>query len=74
LRPRDVVTFLIPNGVGRHGQEFKVKRGRVVIALPTHVVVNSGGRHGTPYVVDENNHITPAPKRGWFSRFITPKN
>ena len=57
LRPGRRVTFLIPNGIGRNGQEWKEKTGRVVMAFPTHVVVNGGGRYGTPYVVNENNFL-----------------
>lgn len=57
LRPRQLVTFLIPNGIGRHGVEYKEKTGRVVMTFPDRVVVNGGGRHGTPYVVTENNFV-----------------
>lgn len=57
LRPGKTVRFLIPNGFGRHGQECKEKRGRVVMAFEHHVVVNGGGRHGTPFVVNEKNFV-----------------
>ena len=56
-RPGDRITFLIPNGIGRNGVEWKKKSGRVVMTFPHHVVVNGGGRHGTPYVVSESNFI-----------------
>jgi len=57
IKPHTTVTFLIPNGFGRNGQEYKQKTGKVVFAYPTHLVVNGGGRYGTPYVVDENNFV-----------------
>lgn len=41
-------------------------KGRVVMSLPTHLVLNIGGRHGTPKVVDDNNyisHTTPKPRK-----------
>ena len=57
LRPGKSITFLVSNGIGRHGIEYKEKRGRVVMALASHVVVNGGGRHGTPHVVNEKNFV-----------------
>ncbi len=57
LRPRQSVTFLIPNGIGRHGVEYKEKTGRVVITFSDRVVVNGGGRHGVPYVVGAGNFL-----------------
>lgn len=57
LKPGKRITFRIPNGFGRGGQEWKEKSGRVVMAFPSHVVVNGGGRYGTPYVVDEKNFV-----------------
>lgn len=32
-------------------------KGRVVMSLPTHLVLNIGGQHGTPKVVDDSNYI-----------------
>ena len=49
LNPGDRVRFVLPHG--------GTKSGRVVMAFATHVVVNGGGRYGTPYVVDHNNVI-----------------
>lgn len=57
LTPRQLVTFHVPNGIGRHGVERKEKTGRVVMAFPHHVVVNGGGRYGTPHVVNESNFV-----------------
>ena len=57
IRPQDRITFLIPNGIGRNGQEYTTKTGRVVMVFPTHVVVNGGGRYGTPYVVTQENFV-----------------
>lgn len=57
-RHGDSVTFLIPNGLGRDGQEWKKKTGKVAMKFKTHLlVVNGGGRFGTPYVVDGNNFV-----------------
>lgn len=58
IMPRDRVRFTTPHGNG--------KNGTVVISTPTHVVVNVGGRYGTPHVVNENNyqgHITTRNKK-----------
>ncbi len=57
LKPGDRIRFLVPNGMGRHGQEWKPKTGRVVMAFASHVVINGGGRHGTSYVADERNFL-----------------
>lgn len=57
LLPRQLVTFHVPNGIGRHGVEWKEKTGRVVMTFPDRVVVNGGGRYGTPHVVNENNFV-----------------
>lgn len=51
------IVFLIPAGRSRHGQEYAEKSGRVTLAFDTHCVVNGGGRHGTPFVVDDNNFV-----------------
>lgn len=57
IRPRDRVRFLIPAGIGRNGPEFKEKSGSAVLCYSDRVIVNGGGRHGTPYVVDERNYV-----------------
>lgn len=57
LRPGKFVRFLIPNGIGRGGVEYKEKRGKVVLAYASHVVVNAGGKYGTPQVVNEKNFV-----------------
>lgn len=58
IAPGDTVHFST-----QHGNPGK---GRVVMSLPTHVVLNIGGRHGTPKLVDENNYMShksmPTPK------------
>ena len=58
LRPGQRITFFIPNGIGRGGVEWKRKSGKIVLVFSTHVVVNGGGRFGTPYVVNEKNFIS----------------
>jgi len=57
LRPGQHIAFLIPGGIGRNGREWSRKTGRVVMAFSTHVVVNAGGRHGTPRVVSGENFL-----------------
>lgn len=50
IAPGDTVHYSTPQG--------NPGKGRVVMSLPTHVVLNAGGRHGTPKVVDEGNFIS----------------
>jgi len=57
LRAGDRVTILIPNGIGRNGQEWKEKTGRAVMRGPAGWVLNMGGRFGTPGVVTESNFV-----------------
>jgi hypothetical protein len=65
LRPGDRVTILIPNGIGRQGQEWKEKTGKVVIAPgrhQDHATLNMGGQHGTPGIADERNIVRVGQK------------
>lgn len=55
LRPGTKVTFTLPMGYA----SFTTKKGKVVLAMGTHVVVNMGGRHGTPAVVTPENVVLP---------------
>ena len=57
LRPGTKVTFYLPAG----HRSFALKRAKVVLAMGTHVVVNMGGRHGTPAVVTAQNVVLPKP-------------
>jgi hypothetical protein len=54
----DRVRFLVPNGLGRDGVDYKVASGRVVMKFPTHLVVNMGGRNGKPGVVTPENFVS----------------
>jgi hypothetical protein len=47
-RPGDWIRFQNP-------KETRERHGRVTMKFPTHVVLNCGGPHGTPAVVDERN-------------------
>jgi hypothetical protein len=49
LRPGDRATLLTA-----HGQE---QSGRVVMKFATHAVLNLGGKHGKPGVVDARNIV-----------------
>lgn len=54
----DKVTILVPNGIGRNGQEWKEKTGRAVMhASHGGWVLNMGGKYGTPGVADEGNTV-----------------
>lgn len=46
-------------GLGRNGAEYKEASGKVnaLLIFADHVVLNIGGKYGTPQVVDENNFI-----------------
>ena len=61
LRPGMFVNYIIHNGLsvrcGKVEQDYKKKRSKIVMAFEHHVVVNGGGRHVTPYVVNDNNII-----------------
>lgn len=57
IQPNDTIEFLQPNGIGRNGPEVKRARGRAVLCFPSHVVLNIGGRHGTPAVVTDDNFV-----------------
>lgn len=58
------VKFWMPNGLklvnGKAEQEWKQKVAKVqpMLVFPDHVVVNLGGKHGTPFVVDAGNFIS----------------
>jgi hypothetical protein len=57
IKHGDKVTILIPNGMGRNGQEWKEKTGRAVMRGPYGWVLNMGGAHGTPGVCTEKNFV-----------------
>lgn len=57
IRHGDKVTILIPNGIGRNGQEWKEKTGTAVMLGPAGWVLNMGGRYGTPGVATEKNFV-----------------
>lgn len=60
IRPGDTVTALFPAGIGCNGREFKERSGKVnpMLIFDEHVVINLGGRHGTPGVVDARNIVS----------------
>ena len=67
----DSVTALFPNGLtikgGRAVREFKARTGKanpLLIFPGSHVVINLGGKHGTPGVVDETNIVSVKKKGG----------
>lgn len=58
LKGGDRVTFWMQAGSGeRKRRTAPVQR---LLVFPTHVVVNLGGRFGTPYVVNDANFIAKA--------------
>lgn len=52
IRPGDRVTFSTPQHERRTG------RAQLLLVFESHVVVNLGGRYGTPQVVDSSNYIS----------------
>lgn len=54
-RPGDVVEYWQYAGRGLEGPEYKPASGKVVIKNPASLVLNIGGKWGTPAVVDERN-------------------
>lgn len=63
IRAGDRVTILIPNGIGRHGVEWKEKTGRAVMPGPAGWVLNLGGRYGTPGIATVDNIVRVKPRR-----------
>lgn len=63
IKTGDRVTILVPNGIGRDGQEWKEKSGRAVMRGPYGWVLNMGGRYGTPGIASERS-IVRVTKRG----------
>ena len=49
IGPGSTVWFETPQGQERSG--------KVVMSFATHLVLNCGGRHGTPAVVNEKNYL-----------------
>lgn len=62
LKGGDRVRFLQPAGIGLKGQEWKERTATVqpLLVFEDHVVVNLGGKYGTPAVVDDSNYIGKA--------------
>jgi hypothetical protein len=63
IQAGDRVTGSFPNGRGRNGIEYKNRVGRAALVFHTHVVLNMGGKHGTPAVVDSNNYVSHSQHR-----------
>ncbi len=59
VRPGEQVKYLAYAGMGLKGPEYKVKSGRAVMVFPDRIVLNGGGRHGTPVVVTAANYSAP---------------
>lgn len=57
IKNGDKVTILIPNGFGRHGQEWREKTGRAIMRGPAGWVLNMGGAYGTAGVATERNFV-----------------
>jgi hypothetical protein len=63
VRPGSRVRYNAYAGLGRYGPEYKPKVGRVVMSFASHLVLNIGGAHGTPAVVDEKNFLAVVERR-----------
>lgn len=58
IQPQDRVTILQYAGMGRNGKEYREATGRVVMrSAHGGWVLNMGGAHGTPGLVDETNFV-----------------
>jgi len=59
ITPRKRVTVLVPNGIGRNGQEWKEKSGVAVMHNREQNcwVLNMGGAHGTPGIAGVGNIV-----------------
>lgn len=63
IKVGDRVTVLIPNGTGRNGVEYKEATGKAVICnfmrdiFNATVVLNMGGKYGTPGVATPQNIV-----------------
>src|SRR5271157_3434690 len=59
IHPGDRVTIMRPTGMGRGGQEWAQASGKAVMRS-SHGgwVLNMGGKHGTPGLVDETNIVS----------------
>ncbi len=59
IQAGDRIRFKQYAGLGRNGPEYREKVAPVnaLLIFPAHVVVNVGGKYGTPQVVDENNFL-----------------
>lgn len=55
IRPGDLVSILVPAGIGRDGQEWREATGRAVFRGTHGWVLNMGGAHGTPGVATAEN-------------------
>lgn len=64
IKAGDRVTYLRPNGIGRNGVEFKkaVGTAQMLLIFEDHVVLNVGGRYGTPAVVNADNFVSVRSK------------
>ena len=68
LRGGEVVEYRRYAGLGLRGPEYDLGRGKVnpLLIFPEHVVLNIGGRFGTPQVVNAENfvRVVRRPKGG----------
>lgn len=66
IQKGDKVTALFPAGIGSNGPEFKERSGYVnpMLIFPDHVVIDLGGKHGTPGVVNAENIVSVKRKAG----------
>lgn len=59
-RQGDRVTITLPE---RRGIPAQQRTGRVIMKFDTHLVLNLGGRHGTPGIADDRNTVRVSPAR-----------
>lgn len=59
IKPGDKIKFKQYAGLGLKGPEYRdaVAKVNPLLIFDEHVVVNVGGKHGTPQVVDGSNFV-----------------
>lgn len=64
IKPGDRVVCLVHAGIGRNGPEKKKEKAGKVVMRSAHNgwVLNSGGRHGVPILVDSDNFVKATRK------------
>ena len=67
-RPGDRVVVRLPAGLAIRGgkavQEYAERTGKVILTFPDRLILNMGGRYGTPAVATTDNIVKVIQKKG----------